>query len=145
MIHDKKSIDLLVIDDSSAIIDIFKVITKRFDLKIKFAKNTYEFMDIAQQYNFKYVLCDLNLDYNYEGFFISRIYAIIRKYKNEEGKILLFTSEQATDLELMKFNFDGSLKKEFLPIYDFLIQNFPLRSIHDLLQDSPKYSIAGLS
>ena len=135
MAQNEKDFDILLIEDSASIIDLFSVLTKKFDLKIRIIKNTYEFMETAQRSTFKYVLCDLHLDYKFEGLFISRVYSNIRKIKNNDGKILLFTSDKANSHDAMKFGFDGMVEKDFLSIYEFLLNNFPLRSFHDLIKN----------
>ena len=141
----RQNADILLIEDSTAIIDLFKVLTKKFDLKIKYAKNTSEFLNIIRFNSFKYVLCDLNLDYKLEGLFISKVFSNIRKIQQTESKILLFSSEKVTEKEISKSGFDGSLVKDFLSIYDFLLQNFPLRSFHDLLVNEMRYQVASFN
>ena len=141
MNNDDKTIDILLIEDSNSVIDLFSVLTKKFDIKIKYAKNSYDFMTLARDHHFKYVLCDLNLDYKYEGYFISRIYSNIRKVNHENGKILLFSAERETKEEFLIHGFDGSLDKNFLAIYEFLLHNFPLRSFHDLIKEHTPYSV----
>ena len=145
MINDDKNIDILLIEDSTAIIDLFKVLTKKFDLKIKFVKNTFEFMDAAQKFDFKYILCDLDLDYKLEGYFIARIHTNLRKYKNKDSKMILFTSDDSKNSDMVQKEFDYALKKEFYSIYEFLLENFELRSYHDLLKVDSKYCIPSVS
>ncbi len=145
MISENKNFDILLVEDSSAIIDLFKVLTKKFDLKIKFVKNTFEFMDSIQKFNFKYILCDLDLDYKLEGYFIARIYANYRKYKNKDGQMILFTSDDSKVVDMVQKEFDYSLTKEFYSIYEFLLEHFELRSYHDLLKDDSKYSVPSFS
>lgn len=139
-----KVYDILLVEGSTAIIDLFSVLTKKFDLTIKFVKNTNEFTNITQRLSFKFVICDINLDYKYEGLFIARVYNNIKKIKNNEGKILLMCPESPSENELKKLTLDGILPRGFSTIYDFLLQNFPLRSYQDLLKNEERYIISSL-
>ena len=141
MIQDKEKIDVLLVENSTAIIDLFKVLTKKFDLTIKFVENTAEFVEIIKKYDFLFVLCDLNLDYKLEGLFISQIYASFRKIKNLEGKNYLFTSDPVINFDFSKYGFDDCLPKNFQSIYQFLREKFPFRSFHDLITDKIEYCV----
>ena len=134
MNKNEKVVDILLIEDSANIIDIFSVLTKKFNLTIHIVKNTFEFMKTAQSINFKYILCDLHLDYKFEGLFITRVYSNIRKIKNSNGKALLFSSEKTNEEDATNFGFDGQVEKDFLSIYEFLLNNFPLRSYQELIK-----------
>ncbi len=142
MYHDSQLYDLLLIEDSTSVIDLFLVLTKKFDLKIKIVKNSNEFMNVIRTNDFKFVLCDSNLNYKYEGLFIARVYNNIRKIKRSQGKILLFSSELASESEIGNFKFDDVLQKDFLTIYEFLLNNFPLRSYHDLIKNDERYIVS---
>ena len=128
MNHDQLLIDILLIDDNESVIDIFKILTKKFNLTIKYAKNTQEFIELSKKYNFSIILCDLNLDYKFEGFFIARLFSSLKLMRHLDSKVLLFSSQTLTNDELLKFSFDGSLDKNFHSIYNFLEVNFPFRS-----------------
>lgn len=124
--------DLLLIEDNEAVIDLFKVITKKFDLKIHYARNTKEFMDLIKEKHFKYVLCDANLTYAREGFFISQIFVNIKNIRQIQSTILLFSTSTFSEAEVMKFGFDGVVNKNFSTIYAFLMNTFGLKSIKNL-------------
>ena len=139
MVQDANIIDLLIIEDKAPIVDLLQVLTKKFNLKVKYARNTEEFLNLAKINNFKFVLCDLNLGYSFEGLFIARVFANIRTIKQLNSKILLLNSEKVSEFELNKFGFDGLLLKEFLSIYEFLLGNFPLKSYSDLIKNELSY------
>lgn len=139
MVHYENTIDLLIIEEAAPIIDLFQVLTKKFNLKVKYVKNTGEFLDLAKMYNFKVVLCDLDLDYSFEGLFIARVFANIRSINRLDSKLFLFSSKKVSKNELDKFGFDELLPKEFSLIYEFLLSNFSLKSYSDLIKDDYAY------
>ena len=126
--EDDKDIDILLVDNNEDIADIFKVLTKKFDLTIKFAKNTEESVRFSKIYSFRFVLCDLNLDYILEGFFISRFFSAINKMNKLEIKIVLFSNEKISHEQMINNSFDYQLEKRFSSIYTFLEKNFSFRS-----------------
>jgi hypothetical protein len=129
-----KIVDILLIEDNESVVDIFKIITKKFEVSIKYAKNTNEFIKLMQMFEFRHVLCDLNLDYKYEGLFISKIYNNIRRIKPNNGKIYFFSNEIVGNFDLQKFCFDEVLEKNFSHIYGFLKSNFSFKTYKHFLE-----------
>ena len=127
--------DLLLVENQESVIDIIKVLTKKFAIKIKFAKDTSEFTELIKIYNFKFVIVDLDLGYKLEGLFISTLYKNIRSIKNPSSKIYLLSDRGLSSPEIYKFHFDGIIKKRCTPMYEFLLSNFDFRSYTELLRE----------
>lgn len=117
-------IDVLLIDDNKGISDIFKDLTKKFVFTIKFAKNTHEFIHFIENYKFRFIICDLNLDYKLEGLFIAQLFFELKKTQHLTSKIINLASESNDHKDLVKNSFDFPLKKNYPTIYNFLHQNF---------------------
>lgn len=128
MNHDDKLFDILLINNNEAVVDIFQILTKKFKLTLKIAKNTQEFVDYSKMYDFHYILSDLHLDYKFEGFFIARLFSTIKKVHNGDGQIILLSSENLSKDKLENFNFDGSVSKNFAEIYKFLVSHFKFKT-----------------
>ena len=127
--------DLLLVENQESAINIIKVLTKKFAIKIKFAKDTSEFTELIKIYNFKFVIVDLDLGYKLEGLFISTLYKNIQSIKNPSSKIYLLSDRELTSSEISKFHFNGIIKKKCTPMYEFLLSNFDFRSYTELLRE----------
>lgn len=127
--------DLLLVENKESVIDIIKVLTKKFAIKVKYAKNTSEFTELIKFYNFKVVIVDLDLEYKLEGLFISTLYKNIRFIKNASSKIYLLSDKELPPTDIPKFHFDGIIKKSFKPMYEFLLNNFDFRSYVEFLRE----------
>ena len=129
MNHKNEVIEMLLVENNEAIIDFFKVLTKKFDMQVKYVTNTTEFVELVKKYDFKNIICDVDLSYKFEGIFISNLYNNIKKIRNIDGKMYLLSDRIVPNID-GKFNFDGILPKKFQEIYDFLIQNYEFKSYH---------------
>ena len=127
-------IDILVIEDNENTINLFKVITKKFDLTIKFARSMTDFFEIITQYHFKFVLCGLYSENKKDALFIAQFFNRLR-LSSKQGKLLLFTSSMILKREIDIHGFDGQLEKEFPYIYAFFKRHFNFRSISSVMNE----------
>lgn len=127
--------DLLLVENQKIMIDTITVMMKKFSIRVKFAKNTKDFTELIKIYNFKFIVVDLDLSYNLEGLFISSLYKNIRIMKNYSGRIYLMSEREIFSPEISNFYFDGIIKKNFDQIYEFLLNNFELRSYSSLIDE----------
>ena len=55
--ENKQNMELLLIEKNEAIIDFFKILTKKFNLRIKYAKSLDEFVELTKSNDFQNVIC----------------------------------------------------------------------------------------
>lgn len=116
--------DLLIIEDNKEIKDLMKILANKYGISVAFAANTQEFVTQINLYKFNFILCDLNLDYDYEGYVILKIFSKLRRKKGLATVIYSFTAENIPSSELLLRGFDGILKKDINHIKAFLDKNF---------------------
>ena len=81
MMQNKEIVDLLFVEESNEIGYLFSEISNIFGLSAKIARNLNEFVELATIFEFKFILCNLHIEHNFAGLFLSRMYSNIRKIK----------------------------------------------------------------
>lgn len=133
MSRKNEEFEMLLVESNETIIDFFKVLTKKFDMQVKYATNTNEFVDLVKIYNFQNIICDIDLSYRLEGIFISNVYNNIKNIRHIDGKMYLLSDRTVPNLREGKFKFDGVISKKFQEIYDFLVQNYDFKSYYKFI------------
>ena len=113
MVQNKGIVDLLFVEESEPIGFLFSEISKIFGLSVKIAKSLDEFIRLVTVYDFKFVLCNLHVEHNFAGLFLSRLYTIIRKVKITDGKLFFNSFQQNPTLELSKLSLDDLSEEKF--------------------------------
>lgn len=124
MIQDKEIIDILFVEESEQAAYLFKEVSKIFNLSIKIAKTLDEFVEIATIYDFKVILCNLHVEHNFAGLFLSRMYTSIKKVKINDGKLFFYSFQNNPRYELAKLSLDDFVEQKFSNFYDFLDEYF---------------------
>ncbi len=78
--------------------------------------NTSDYLTLTKSNRFKYVFCDINLDYNKEGFDIVKLH----KKRKLKSKIVAFTSSNISQELINKHGFDFFLEKKMDHLSTFL-------------------------
>ena len=141
MVSNKKIIDILFVEESDQVTFLFNEVSKIFNLTIKIAKNLDEFIELATIYDFKFVLCNLHVEYNFAGLFLSRIYSSIRKVKTNDGKLFFYSFQNNPKLELAKLSLDDFSEEKFFNFYDFLMEYFQTNYLHYFSSETFKQSL----
>ena len=89
MVQNEGIVDLLFVEESEQIRFLFSEISKIFGLSVKIAKSFDEFVRLVTDYDFKFVLCNLHVEHNFAGLFLSRMYTNMKNVKNYRWKIIL--------------------------------------------------------
>ncbi len=142
MISTTEIYDLLLVESSPEMNGIFKEISRIFNLKILFANNIKEFIELVTQYEFRFVLSNLHIEYKFAGLFISRMYSNIRKIKTNDGKMFMYSLQNNPKFELAKLILDDFAEQKYPSFYDFLRTNFPLHFFNYFTTDEFKQSVA---
>ncbi len=145
MIQNKKLFDILLVESSPIVIETFREIGKIFNLTIQFANSINEFIEQATNYEFKFVLSDLHIEYKFGGLFISRMYTNIRKIRVNDGKMYLFSLQKNPNLELAKFELDDFTEEKFSSFFDFLEAKFNKNFLHYFETSEFKQSVMAIS
>ena len=138
MIKNSNVIDLLIVEESENVIFLFSEIGKIFGITVKFAQNLDEFVDVATEYNFKFVLSNLHIEYNFAGLFISRMYNNIRKFKSNDGKLFFYSFQ---NLEISKLILNDLTEEKFANFFDFLNEYFPIQYKDYFMSEAYRTSI----
>ena len=117
--------DLLYVETSDEIGFLFSEISNIFGLSVKIAKSLDEFVQLATVFDFKFVLCNLHLQQNFAGLYLSRMYKKIRKAKIANGKLFFYSFQNNPTLELSKLGLDDLSDEKFDSFYEFLVEYFP--------------------
>jgi len=131
MNHKNEIIELLIVENEETIIDFFKVLTGRFNMQVKYVKNTTEFVELVKKSDFQNIICDIDLGYKFEGFFISTLYNNLKRIRGIDGKMYLLSDRAFPTIQEGKCKFDGIMPKNFQEIYDFLAQNYDFKSYYE--------------
>ena len=115
---------LLLIEDNLEIIFLAKDLAKRFNISLTLGRNTSDYLLLTKNRKYDFILCDLNLDYDFEGFDIIKFH---KKSKNK-SKIIAFSSENISPEIFLSNGFDDVLQKQFNHIYSFF-EKFSNKSI----------------
>lgn len=124
-----KLFDVLVIEQNENIINLFKVITKKFDLTIKYVRSMVEFFEIIKENNFRFILCDLYSKRIKDAIIIAEVFTRIRLTRDIKGKIFLFSDHELSNVDKSFSAFDDKLDIDFSSIYSFLVDHFDFRTI----------------
>jgi hypothetical protein len=130
MVQNKDIIDLLFVEESSEIGYLFNEISNIFGLTVKIAKNLDEFVELATIFEFKIVLCNLHIEHNFAGLFLSRVFANIKKIKVNDGKLFFYSFQNNPTLELSKLSINDLSEEVYSNFYDFMLAYFPQQCKH---------------
>lgn len=107
---------LLLIEDNNDVINLVTEVAKKFNLKLEVGSNTSDYLDLTKRFRFKFIFCDINLDYKKEGFDILKIH---RKRKLK-SKIIAFSSSYTPKELKSNSSFDFILEKKAEKLIDFV-------------------------
>ena len=111
----------MLIEDDKNIIDILKILSKKNNLSIKSVINTGAFLSlIKQKYKFKVILSDINLDYEFEGFDIAKIFHNLSQKRKQNTKLIAFTALMLPKEFFQDKGFDSVIYKDFNNIKSFI-------------------------
>ena len=134
-------VDLLVVEEAAEAITLFEELAKIFNLSIKIASSLDEFVEFATRYDFKVVLCNLHVEHNFAGLFLSRMYNNIRKVKINDGRLFFYSFQHNPTLELSKLSLDDLSEEKFSNFYDFMLEYFPQQCKQYFYSEGFKLSI----
>ena len=120
MIQDVGIIDILLIESSTRLIEMFEELSRIFNLNIKFARNINEFIEIATKRDFRFALCNLHIEYKFAGLFVSRMTSNIKKLKSNTGSMYLFSMQNNESYDLSKMSLDDFATDKFSSFYNFI-------------------------
>lgn len=129
-------IEMLLLEKNESIINFFKVLTKKFNMKVKYATNTEEFVELVKNNDFENVICNIDLSYKFEGLFISNLYNNVKKIRNFNGNMFLLSNRTIPKNYANKIFIDGLISINFKAIYEFLEKNYDFRYYHNALSQS---------
>ena len=141
MIQDDGIIDILLIESSTRLIEMFEELSRIFNLNIKFARNINEFIEIATKRDFRFALCNLHIEYKFAGLFVSRMTSNIKKLKSNTGSMYLFSMQNNESYDLSKMSLDDFATEKFSSFYNFLRVKFPLQFFHYFSTEEFKQSL----
>ena len=109
----------MLIEDNNEVISLVTDIVAKYNIQLIVGHNTTEYINLTKRFRFKYVLCDINLDYKREGFDIVKIH----KKRRLKSKIVAFTSSDVSPDVTMTLGFDFYLEKKPENFINFLKKN----------------------
>ena len=125
MIQNEEIVDLLFVEESEQIGFLFSEISKIFGLSVKIAKSLDEFVQLVTDYDFKFALCNLHVEHNFAGLFLSRMYTIMKIAKIVDGKLFFYSFQHNQMIELSKLSLNDLSEEKFNNFYDFMLEYFP--------------------
>lgn len=141
MINATEMYDLLIVESSPVMIEMFSEISRIFKLKILIAKDINEFVKLVTKNEFKFVFANLHIEYNFAGIFIKRMYTNIRKIKSKNGKMFVYSLQNNENYELAKLELNDFAEQKYDSFYEFLEGNFPQNFFQYFKTDEFKQSI----
>ena len=145
MVQNNEIFDILLVENSPVLIDIFKELARILNFSIKYASTINEYIFYFTKYDFRFVLIDIHIEYKFAGLFLSRIHFKIQKIKNNAVKMFFFSLQDNLEFDLSKLSLDDFSSEKFSSFYNFFRVKFPLQFFNYFRSETYNQGVPAIS